>query len=55
MKFVTRDSGLQMVEVSDMQMRVYVPQGRREALFKFHHESLNHLAAAKTYSAIARN
>ena len=55
MKFVTRDSGLQMIEVSDMQMRVYVPQGRREALFKFHHESLNHLAAAKTYSAMARN
>ena len=43
-----RDSGLIMIEGRDDFARIYVPLGRRKALFDYHHISLNHLAAEKT-------
>ena len=34
--------------------KIYVPAQRREALIQLHHESLSHLAAAKTSTSLAR-
>ena len=36
-------------------VRIYVPQGRRDALIEAHHVSIGHLAADKTYASLARN
>ena len=52
---VQQESGLAMILGTDNIARIYVPIGRREALIKMHHTAINHLAAAKTNSAIRRH
>ena len=50
----TDESGLIMMMGKDNVPRVYVPDGRREALIKMHHEGNHHLAANKTYVSLHR-
>jgi hypothetical protein len=52
---VTQDSGLTMIIGSDDIAQIYVPATRREKLIELHHLSINHLAAAKTYSSMQRH
>lgn len=55
-KFIlTDDSGLIRMKSTGGLTRVYVPRGRREALFKIHHEGIHHLAANKTYVSMHRH
>ena len=53
-KLTRTDSGLHMILDDDNVARIYVPTTRRAAMLKLHHEGLQHLAAAKTYSSMAR-
>ena len=55
-KFIlTDDSGLVMKKGTGGVTRVYVPRGRREALFKMYHEGIYHLSANKTYASMHRH
>lgn len=50
-----RESQLVMLLGEDGIARMYVPQGRRDALIEAHHVSIGHLAADKTHGTLARN
>ena len=50
----TDETGLLMFAGNDGVNKIYVPAQRREALIQLHHETICHLAAAKTSVSIAR-
>ena len=54
-RLAAREDGLLMIVGADGLYRAYVPLPRRESLFKFTHESINHLADDKTYQELREN